>query len=282
MPFTLAHPVAVIPLHRLLGRAGVLSALIIGSMSPDMPYFVPMGINRAATHSLAGLLWFCVPVGLVSYVLFHMLICPLGYCLLPLPLQKRLQPPSGSPWLLTTPLWAVLVSLLLGAATHLLWDALTHEGGFVVEMVPTLQILLWEVGGYPVFVYKVLQHGSTVIGILLLVRWGWQWFHSTSAHHEPRGWRLPAAARAPILFVLLAAPVLGGLISGVWHIGDAIGMRALQRCVVHGVVTAISVFGTIFLGFGVVWRLWEALGTPSSNPPQAPNSHERWGSKLNL
>lgn len=279
MPFTLAHPAAVIPLHRALGSAGVLSALIIGSIVPDMPYFVPVGISRTATHSLAGLLWFCAPVGLVSYLLFHMLIRPLGYYLLPFCVQSRLRPP-GSSWFPTAPMWAVLVSLVLGGATHILWDAFTHEDGFVVEMVPALQVLLWEVGGYPVFVYKLLQHGSSLIGCVLLARWGWQWFRSASGHYAPRGWQFPATARVPMLCVLLAAPALGGLFSGVWHMGSATGMRALQQFMVHGVITALSVFGATLLGFGVIWRLWDMRDRPQSDLPQASSGHERRESPL--
>jgi hypothetical protein len=273
MPFTLAHPAAVIPLHRRLGRAGILSALIIGSMAPDMAYFVPLGIDRTATHSLAGLLWFCVPVGLVSYVLFHALLRPLGHYLLPVPVQSRLPPASGPSWIPTAPLWAVGLSLVLGAATHLLWDAFMHGDGFVVQTVPALQSLLCDIGGYRVTVYKGFQHGSSLLGLLLLARWVMQWFRATQPHHTPHGWRPPAAARAPALLILLAAPALAGLISGVWHTGDATGMRALQQFTGHGVITAISVFGTIFLGFGVIWRLWEAWERQRPHLPQAPGGY---------
>jgi len=258
MPFTLAHPAAVIPLRRVLGRASVLSALIIGSLAPDLIYFIPLGISRATSHSLAGLFWFCIPVGFVGYLLFHVLLRPVGYYLLPPPLRDRLPlPPNGS-WLPTSPLWAVLVSLTVGAATHLLWDGFTHKGGFVVAEFPAFQALLWEVDGYRVYTYKVLQHGSTLAGLSLLALWGRQWFIAARAHHEPRGGQPPEAVRVLALLLLLAAPVLGGLISGVWHMSAATGMKALQRFVGHGVTTAMGVFGTILLGLGVLWRLWEA------------------------
>jgi hypothetical protein len=262
MPFTLAHPAAAIPLSRVLGRASVLSALIIGSMSPDLVYFLPLGINRAASHSLVGLFWLCVPLGLVSYVLFHVLWRPLGSYLLPRPLRGRFPCLPGPSRLPAAPLWAVLVSLMVGAATHLLWDAFTHEDGFVVEVFPPLRTLLWEVRGYRVFTYKVLQHGSSLIGFALLAYWGWQWFSTTSEHREPHGWQPSTTVRAPALLVLLAAPALGGLISGVWQMGDATGMRALQQFVRHGIISALSIFGTILLGFGVIWRLWEARRLP--------------------
>ncbi|MGH8296134.1 MAG: DUF4184 family protein, partial [Steroidobacteraceae bacterium] len=54
MPFTLAHPAAVLPLR----RAPLLRTvpLIIGSMTPDVPYFLPWRIAKyipqGATHTL--------------------------------------------------------------------------------------------------------------------------------------------------------------------------------------------------------------------------------------
>jgi hypothetical protein len=150
----------------------------------------------------------------------------------------------------------------VGAATHLVWDAFTHEDGFVVAVSPALHTLLWELGGYRVFPYKVLQHGSTLTGFLLLARWGWQWFITTSAYHEPCGWQPSAGVRVPALLVLFVAPALGGLLSGLWRMGDVTGMRAVQQFVGHSIITALSIFGTTLLGFGVIWRLWEAWSKP--------------------
>ena len=261
MPFTFAHPAAALPLRRTLGRAGVLSALVVGSLSPDFVYFVPLGVGRVASHSLAGLLWFCVPTGLIGYGLFHVLLRPVVSYLLPAPVRDRLPQLPGNCGLSVAPLWAVLLSLGLGAATHILWDACTHADGFVVKAQPALRVLLWEVHGYRVFVYKVLQHGSTLLGLLLLALWIWRWFITTRPHHVSLRWQPPEAARRPALFVMLAGPVLGGCVSGIVHMGDTSDIRTFQQFVGHGVITAISVFGTTLLGFGAVWRLWEARAT---------------------
>ena len=92
MPFTFAHPAAAVPLRRWLGRAGVLSALVIGSMAPDLTYFVPFGVDRASTHSLTGVLWFCLPLGVVTYYIFNFLVRPVMYVLLPPTWRDRLTP----------------------------------------------------------------------------------------------------------------------------------------------------------------------------------------------
>ena len=71
MPFTFSHPAAVLPLLRPLGRFGSLSALVIGSMAPDFSFIVPMGLSRAQTHAPAALLTYCLPAGLLAYLVFH-------------------------------------------------------------------------------------------------------------------------------------------------------------------------------------------------------------------
>lgn len=71
MPLTFAHPAAVLPTSRSLGRFGVLSALVIGSMAPDFVYFVPLGIHGSESHSIRGLIWFCVPSGMLVFFAYH-------------------------------------------------------------------------------------------------------------------------------------------------------------------------------------------------------------------
>jgi hypothetical protein len=105
VPYPFAHPAAVLPLIRPMGRFGVASALVIGSMVPDAWYLVP-GLARADSHSAAGLLWFCLPVGLLVYVVFR---------------YFRNESISAAPW------HAVVISLLVGALTHFGWDALAHS-----------------------------------------------------------------------------------------------------------------------------------------------------------
>src|SRR5215467_12574272 len=43
VPFTFSHPAAVLPLAR---RGLVFSALVVGSMAPDFPYFVQMSAKN--------------------------------------------------------------------------------------------------------------------------------------------------------------------------------------------------------------------------------------------
>src|SRR5512134_324687 len=97
MPFTFAHPAAAVPLRRWLGRYGTVSALVIGSMTPDLAYFLPCGVSRAQSHSVAGLFWWCLPVGAAVYLLFHTVLAPPLVALAPRGLRARLSSISTVP-----------------------------------------------------------------------------------------------------------------------------------------------------------------------------------------
>ena len=172
MPLTIAHAVAAIPLRRPLGRLGVLAALVIGSITPDLPLFLPLPFGRNTTHTALALLWFCLPAGILAYLLYDLVLDRPLRALMPEGFQRRrdARPAVWSP--------AVLVSLLLGAATHSTRDAFTHGGsaGFG-EWLPVIETRLFTVSGYTVYVFSVLQHLSTTFGLILLAVWIWRWYH---------------------------------------------------------------------------------------------------------
>ncbi|MFI7588439.1 DUF4184 family protein [Spongisporangium articulatum] len=83
MPFTGSHPAAVVPLL-VSGRfRGWLAptALVIGSMSPDLPYYLPPPAHEvpvAWTHSGAGVVGLDLVTGLLCVALWHGLLDPGG------------------------------------------------------------------------------------------------------------------------------------------------------------------------------------------------------------
>ncbi|MBI5609727.1 MAG: DUF4184 family protein [Deltaproteobacteria bacterium] len=173
MPLTLAHPAAILPLHQLLSRRAVLSALVVGSMAPDFAYVVP-GVPFDA-HTPLGLLWFGLPAGWLGYWLWHRLLAGPLLELVPPGLAWRLRPFLGPEHRLPErSAVAVTGSLLAGAATHLVWDAFTHVHGAAVRAWPGLQAEAVRPGGRSVPVFKVLQHGSTVVGLAVLAVWLWR------------------------------------------------------------------------------------------------------------
>lgn len=180
MPFTLAHPAAVIPIkkHRY-GRQLILSALIIGSVVPDIGYFIPSHNFIKFTQSFWGILSFDLLVGLLLLWGFHRILKRPLTLLLPQSHRQHLlnycDPFPFFPWQRFA---LIVVSLLLGSSTHIGWDAMTHGHGWLVQHVPFFQAELTTFDGITTRVFFVFKHFSTLIGLTLLVYWYWQWFRN--------------------------------------------------------------------------------------------------------
>jgi hypothetical protein len=165
MPYPLAHPVAVLPLRRYCPQRLNFPALVAGSLSPDLGY--AFGDMRFAqySHGFAGSLAFCVPAGLGLVAAFYFLKRPLVR-ILPAHYKERFLPqsqPGGA-----CSLVLIVISLLVGAWSHLLLDGVTHEDSWLVEHVAWLQCSLPLVGGQRVSVYALLYAGCTFGGVLWL------------------------------------------------------------------------------------------------------------------
>lgn len=261
MPFTFAHPAAIIPLHRALRRHSVLSALIIGSMVPDFQNFLPFDVDRHESHSIAGMFWFCLPVGLLVYLCFHLLMEKPLRQLLPPAIAARLAGRQPAAPLPSTSGPLILLSLLLGIVTHLVWDAFTHYGFLTVLLLPILSTHLFSVGEYHVYPYKVLQHASTLIGSLLVWHWIQRWLQQSSLPQAAAPPTLPRQSRHTITVILLVAPPLIGAGMAAHAVSVTYGTMALKDIVREAVVTAISSFGLLVLGYSFVWHAFSQRST---------------------
>lgn len=198
MPFTISHAAASLPIRRIARRLP-LDALVVGTMAPDFEYVLRLSIQGKFGHTPVGLVLFCLPVSLVVVLVWRALVVPALLDLAPPGLATRLRgglAPGPGLRALTHDVPAVL----LGAASHVLWDGFTHETGWFVQRIPELTSLI--PGTYTAW-YVVLQHGSTLLGGIVLLAWVAAWLH-----RQPRGTLRFApgqAARALRVAALLAA-----------------------------------------------------------------------------
>jgi len=264
MPFTFAHPAAALPLRRVLGRFGVLSALVIGSLAPDFAYFLPLNLPREESHSLLALVWFCLPAGLFAYVLFHILLKGPLLGLLPPAALCRLGDYTARFRSLPQVSWtAVVVSLLCGAITHLLWDAFTHENGPAVVAIPILHSYLFSIGTYRVHVYNILQHGSTLAGLALLSVWSWRWLIQAPLRADPLPVELSSGLKVAVVVAIAVVPGVVGCWTGMQALGERTGMSALQIFAKKAIFTGMPVFGLAILVYGIGWHLWRLRTAPA-------------------
>lgn len=204
MPFTLSHPALILPLHASARRLTSLPALVIGSMMPDLPYFLITGASGDFSHTLVGILAYCVPMGALIYMLYYALIRDALLEWAPQAIAARMRPQAQ--WTLqdTRTTAVVLASLAIGAASHLAWDAFTHGNTLVSNHVQLLRTPV-TLGARPVPLFKLLQHLSGLAGLVVIAGYLVRWFVRT----EP----LPIARRRPgngqRLFVLAAVALAG-------------------------------------------------------------------------
>ena len=176
MPFTLAHPAAVLPFRRFCPRFFSFPALVVGSLSPDVGYcFGTLNIDDFS-HSLKGSIEFCLPVGVVMLGLYYGLCHPVIETLperqrkVFLPFCRR---PIGS-------LLTVIVSLLVGIWIHLLLDSFTHKHGWLTENLPLLQAPMFSIGRYTFKVFNLLWYACSFAGIVWLWLAWEQWRNNLS------------------------------------------------------------------------------------------------------
>ncbi|GGR53712.1 hypothetical protein GCM10010197_20200 [Nocardioides luteus] len=254
MPFTLSHPAAVLPLLR---HPFSVVALVAGAMAPDAPYFarrmpVPVSaqswyepfMNATTSHSLVGAVTVSLPYALALTLLCWVAARPLAS----LVGVDRLgpEPPSGLGTSVARAGW-VLLSLLIGVATHLVWDSFTHGDGWVVLHVgllrePLFGSLTWA---------RALQHVSTVLGLVLIGVHLWRRRDRLRRVRPRSGWPIGVAAGA----------IGVGAVAGTYRLWGEAGLS--PRDLVEGVLSGAATGGGAAL-VGVLVLLvigwWAAYG----------------------
>jgi Domain of unknown function (DUF4184) len=249
MPFTFAHPAAILPLRRFRFLQTV--PLIIGSLVPDVPYFLPTRFGRAAfpdTHTLYGSFSIDLPLGMALLVLTLLLREPLTVLL-----GARVR------WICLRSIerfnerplhWPIaLLSILIGSWTHIAWDSVTHQTGWTAARVAALSAPI-SLFGWDTVTSHLLQYVSSVFGLVILAIW----FRSLVARvpavvvqdqSRPRAsWLVLAMVSFAALLIGVSRAYLAWHTGGYYHLGYLLLTRTIGWFVVlylaAGLVTLLS------------------------------------------
>ncbi|WP_284302820.1 DUF4184 family protein [Mobilicoccus caccae] len=229
MPVTFAHPVAVLALRR---TPLPMSALVIGSMVPDLPLFLPWApLDYATTHTPLGLVTVDVVIGVLVWAVWHAVIRAPVLDAAPSPLRRRIASapaPRGMRALL------VPVAVAVGATTHVVWDEFTHIGRWGERHITWLAEVHAGLPGV-----KWAQYVSGVGGLLLLaVVVAILLYRTPPAPQAPR-------ARPRLAPWILAAPT--GAVALTAAVVVATASEISLRSVAYGVITQGAVAGVAVL-----------------------------------
>lgn len=204
MPFTPSHAVVALPFVR---TPLIPAAIAVGAMSPDLPLFLRgTPVTYQLTHSnllATGL------IALALLLVWWAVLRPAVRELSPRWLATRLpqnwdavgldivatvrgghdggaQRPRSQAWVVGL---LIAASLLLGVASHVVWDAFTHEGRWGLDLFPALTERWGPLDGY-----KWLQHASSVVGLAIVLGWMVVWFRRQT-RRAPVARVLPSVVR---------------------------------------------------------------------------------------
>lgn len=158
MPFTVSHAAVVVPLYHFLRRYFLPSALIIGSIVPDFHYFIPFGIDRPMTHRLSSIFWFSLPLGFLTFLIFHTIIRQPLLHLMPTRFYPKLAHLEAPYALFQRDIFLkIIISLIISAYTHLTWDDANWLGKDIFYSFNNIQFL------------------ASAFGLLIMFYWAWKW-----------------------------------------------------------------------------------------------------------
>ncbi|WP_186377193.1 DUF4184 family protein [Curtobacterium pusillum] len=195
MPFTVSHTVVALAARR---TPLPVAAVAVGAMAPDAVLFAPFLPPYTFTHSWTGVVTIDPVVALVVLAVWWWLVRPAWAGAVP-GVRARLPEDWGR-----RPRWslrgavAVIVACLVGIATHVVWDAFSHDAGWGVRAVPALRDDV--VPGYPW--WALVQDLSSVLGLVALLVAAIVWWR----RRAPRA--VAPLGRASLVVVTVAGAVV--------------------------------------------------------------------------
>jgi hypothetical protein len=180
MPFTFSHPAIILPFATL--RHLSLSALVVGSLTPDFEYFVKMKLSGRYSHSLEGMFVLDFPLAIGLALIFHQVVKKPLIDNLPAYFNTRLKPlrDVDFPGYIARHPIAFGICLLVGIGSHLLWDSFTHANSYFVDHIAFLSTPVVMDGLPQVPFFRYLQHLSTAVGAICI----FLFFHHLPASDE--------------------------------------------------------------------------------------------------
>ena len=225
---------------------------MVGTLAPDFEYFLRLAPDHGFGHTLVGTFVLTLPLALLVLWLFHAFVkLPLAG-LLPDTIQRRLTNHLDEFRFGGAARFALIVgSILLGIATHLAWDSFTHSNTWLYHHWPILReaIHVPIVGVIPL--YRVLQHGSTIIGIGVLSAWLAVWYRTT----DPSGYALSNTVsptrKIAIGAIVMTIAIVGAIIRAVAEMGILLSHPSEERFVGVLVVTGIALVWWELVAYGI-------------------------------
>jgi len=234
MPFTLSHAVLAPPISYLTGHRLPVAALAIGSMVPDL-HRLFTHTNSNITHLWSSLIHPDLWIGLAFCTVWYLIYRPVIYRFIGIQHDLKIHN-------ILSALKFILVmclALIIGTATHLIWDGLTHVDfrTFAFHEVLAQHFQLFG-QSYPL--HRILQIGTSVI-VLPFMLWMSVHYYKTHQQYLAVSVKIKSFAWGLLLFSIFT-----GLFS-VWDYARYISTEVWQSDLYYFTGRSINEFSQGFL-----------------------------------
>ena len=170
MPFTFSHPAIVLPLKKIKPAWFSTTGLVMGSLAPDLPYFLKMDGETDFGHTFAGIFLLDLPLAFLVAIAFHRWYRNSLVRHLPSPLDRqhadclsfRFQDYLKRGWLLFA------ISSFIGVLSHLVWDEFGKPDGYVYYLAPSFFSQPVRLGPFNPPLYILIERIGAVLGLVFL------------------------------------------------------------------------------------------------------------------
>ena len=203
MPFTLSHAVLAPPLSKLSKGHLPVAALAIGCMTPDLHRLFTQE-TIALTHQWPGILFPNLPIGLFFCLLWYLIYRPVSYRFLGIKDPIKISNFDDAVGFILMNCFAII----LGTATHLIWDGLTHLDfrTFAFKDLLAQNISIFGLN-YPL--HFILQITSSVVALPFIFCMCKSYYHT---HKQPKA--VPVKIKLFMIISLIISTISGML--SVW------------------------------------------------------------------
>ncbi|PRY10224.1 uncharacterized protein DUF4184 [Pontibacter ummariensis] len=171
MPFTFSHPAIVVPLKKLKPSWFSLTGLIMGSIAPDLQYFLKMSTGSDFGHTLPGIFLIDLPLSFLVAIAFHLWVRNSLILHLPSPMDRKYADCLSFDFMqYLKRAWLVFAfSAFIGTLSHLFWDDFARPDGWVYYLNPEFFSQQVRVGPVHNKLYHLIERTGSVLGLVFLI-----------------------------------------------------------------------------------------------------------------
>lgn len=219
-----------------------------GCFAPDFEHFIRLQPGKGFAHTLPGVFLLDLPLAIIVLWLFHRYAKePLWNAL---PEKVRCKIPLGPTTFSISPptrFLLIVVSILLGIATHILWDSFTHKTYWPYQNMALLRetFTVPLLGQRPL--YQILQDASSLLGLVIIG----VWWHFRSRSIQPTRPRQPGFPPASDRTTLLVAAAVA-LIAAVFSVLARPGLHKPDAILTQAIITWTTVAWIELVLYGII------------------------------